>query len=100
MHVHRHQVTQFVAEEPLVVMNLRGKAEGPKRTTPITQEKLDATRDEKLNQMVVERPSRLVVARDGRIDEADTFIDHRRDDRQRRPSLVPRDPERNLGSSE
>jgi len=50
--------------------------------------------------MVVKRPPGLVVARHGRMDQANTFIDGRRDDRKRGPLGGACNTERDFRASE
>ena len=84
----RNHVTELIAEQALVVLHVLGKPEGPERTSPVDQEVLDTPSNQDSNDVIVERPPRLVACRHGVFDQAHLVIDERRCHRNRVPVVI------------
>ncbi len=93
-------MTQLVAEQMLVVLLAVLKTKRPERPAARRQEVRDATVDQHSNEVVVQRPPRLVVTRHSHLDQAHHVVDHSCSDCERATALVARDDERQLGPRE
>ena len=91
---------QLVAEQMLVVLLAVVKTESPEPSAAVRQQVGDAAADQHLNEVVVQRPSRLVVTGHGQLDQAHRVVDHGGSDCERSTALVARDHERCLGPRE
>ena len=93
-------MTQLVAEQMLVILLAVVKTKSPEPPAAVGQQVGDAAADQHPNEVVVQRPSRLVVTRHGQLDQAHRVVDHSCSDCERTTALVAGDHERRLGPRE
>jgi hypothetical protein len=85
---------QLVAEQMLIVLNVAREAERPEWSVRRRHQIADASSNQDSNKMIVESPSRLVVARDGKRDETYHLIHNESRYSQRTTVRVARDEKR------
>lgn len=86
-----NEMAQFVSEQALIVVQLRGEAESPERPFAFSKQVSDTLANEHPDQMVVQTPPCSVMARDSNLDEGYVLVDHHSDQSERAAARIARD---------